>query len=798
MSNFSVGCFGYGGNVALIELFREELELAGIQIKTCHEYPSATTPFTPDTIHSFIDSCDVILLPARVKLQPAKSVNRLALAWSRRKPCIVSPLPAYLDYVVDGVNALVADSKEQWLEAVFKLRDDPDLRVQIANAGMDTAQRRLNPRQHTDKLFNLLSQNGLLNPWPVDTFVQIIIPHYTPRCDYLLLAVKSALESIGPARDVLVVSSSSNDPRMALNDLSEQFKNLRVIYQTKRLSFAEANNLGIKNCDKRTTHFLLLNDDTILSQKCLAAMVSRVIKEGNNFLLNPYSNCDKKWLHDDTLKIADKELVPGMFIEQFTEDELERLKVDGFNFSGEWVSEKRETTFCAMYCTLIPKGIVDRVGFLNTLFKNGGEDLDYCERAKRMGFGSYWDMGAMCFHFGGKTRKVAESENFGEYHKEDLENNLLARKRWPKGKKRIGIWTGPAWEHWDLDNYRQNGAGIGGSEYVEGSMAEAAAAAGHHVTLYTSIGERKHQYGVDLVPWNEFIPEEEYFDLFIASRNLNCIDPRLRTRRKLLHIHDIWALSGQHISEYHLREDDKFICLSPWHKEFVKDYHKLADEKIDIIPNGINYDWFNGMNLEKKLEEVEWGRLHWSSSPDRGLDNVLYLMPWILEKCPDLKLHVYYGFHNWISAAKSRNNKMEMESIERLQKQIDEMKDHVVFHDRVNQVQLAKEWRKAWMWFYPSSFTETFCLTAKEAQLSFTPVVCSNVAALQTAVGEYGHRVMHHPYSREAREEFLVKVIELYQNRDRWVEASLLGNGAVSGGDYRWERIWKMWEKYLT
>jgi GT2 family glycosyltransferase len=796
-SRFSVGSFGYGGNVALIELFREELEMAGIEIKTCHEYPSATTPFHPSTVHTFIDSCDVILLPARAKLQPAKSVNRLALAWSRRKPCIVSPLPAYLDYVVDGVNALIADTKEEWLGAIFELRDNETLRVNLAASGYDTALKRLHPANYVGKLFTALRQIDLLNPWPVDTFLQIIIPHYSPRTDYLTRTVKSALESTGPSRDILVVSSSQIDPRGQLDLFKE---NVRCIHSKERFSFSEANNLGIRNCDVRTTHFLLLNDDTILGKDCLGEMMGVMSKGGDSFLLNPYSNCDKSWLHNDRLSVigSGKDLHPNMTLEEFSEEELENLK-GGFNSdrlgrSGDLIG----TSFCAFYCTMIPKGVIDRVGFLNTLFKNGGEDLDYCERAKRMGFGSYWVSSAMCFHFGGKTRKVAESENFGKHHEEDRANNLLARKRWPKGKKRIGIWTGPGWEHWNLNNYRELGTGVGGSEYVEGCMSEYAAAEGHHVTLYGCVSEPIHQYGVDLVPWDQFKPEEEYFDLFIASRNVNCIDTRLRAKRKLLHVHDIFMLSGKTVSEYHIREVDKFICLSPWHKDFVKDYHSLPDNKIDIIPNGITYEWFSDLNLERKLEEVEWGRLHWSSSPDRGLDNVLYLLPWILEKCPEVKLHVFYGFYNWLSAVKSRNNKWEMENIEKLQKQIEDMKEHVIFHDRVNQVQLSKEWRKAWMLFYPSSFTETSMLTAREAQLSFTPIVCSNVAALQTTVGYFGHRVMSHPYSREAREEYLVKVIEMYQNKDKWIEASLKSNLAVKNGDYKWDRIWKIWESYVV
>lgn len=700
---FSVGCFGYGGNVALIEIFREELELANIQIKTCHEYASATTTFNPDTLHLFIDSCDAILLPARVKLQPAKSVNRLAMAWSRRKACVVSPLPAYLDYVVDGVNALVADTKEEWLTAIFKLRDDLELRTKVANSGLDTANKRLHPRGYVNKFVTALSQNGLLTPWPVDTFLQVIIPHYSPRVDYLKLAVESVLRAEGPARDILVVSSSQIDPRGCLEALSGVNKNARVIHSRERLSFSQANNLGIRQCDKRTTHFLLLNDDTIVSRFGLVAMVSRLVKEGDNFLLNPYSNCDRNWLHNDklTIKGTRAELIPNMTIEQLTLEQIESLK-DGFDSHGEIVANKRETPFCAMYCTMIPKGVADRVGFLSTLFKNGGEDLDYCERAKRMGFGSYWENAAQVFHFGGKTRKVAEGENFLNYHKEDVSNNILAKARWPKGKKRIGIWTGPAWEQWDLDNYRT--FGIGGSETAAGRLAQVAVEEGHSVYMYGA-HERKEQYGVQLVPWNEFTPEEEYFDLFIASRNLNCIDERLKAKNILAWVHDVFLLSGQHISDYHRQRVTKFVCLSPWHVDFFSDYHKIDKSQICIIPNGINVELFAPTNIDDKV----FGKMTYSSSPDRGLDNLLYLMPYIKDHVPDLHLDIYYGFHNYESAVKNRNQPWEVEKLDQLKELIDKSKDFAYMKGRISQTELAKQWHKTYLWGYPTNFSETFC-----------------------------------------------------------------------------------------
>lgn len=796
---FTVGWFGYGGSSGLVEFLFEDLEEAGIKLKTCHEYPIATAQYTPDGIFDFIDSCDIIILPARLRLQPAKSVNRLALAWSRKKACVVAPLDAYMQYVENGVNAMVASTKEEWLAAIFKLRDNAGYRDKIALAGYQTAVKKLNPRDYSDKFFDTLDK--VLNPDTKTTspFVQVIIPHYANRLDYLSHAVESIALTKGPKRDILIVSSSKINPQNA--DFVKKY-NVRVIHVQNKLTFSEANNLGIKNANKNTTHFLLMNDDVILNDTFLDNMIDTLMENGNNFILNPYSNCDKGWLHNDILTAqSGKDLYPNMMLDSFTPEELNSFK--SFGFKGDEALEKSEklvkpSPFCAFYCTLIPKEIFDTVGMLNTIFKNGGEDLDFCERAKRFGFGCFWTKYARCFHFGGKTRKFSEDEDYKRHHDEDAVNNSLIHKRWKKSKKKIGIWTGPAWENWDLNNYREFGSGIGGSEYVEGCIAEAAAAAGNYVTLYGCVSESKTQYGVDLIPWDKFIPEEEYFDLFIASRNINCIDSRLRAKVKLAHIHDIWLISGKQISDYHLKEINKFICLSPWHKDFVKEHHNLSEDKISIIPNGVTYDWFSDLSLEKKINEVEWGRLHWSSSPDRGLDNVIYLLPWIIDRCPNIKLHVFYGFYNWISAVNKRNNKQEMESIENLKKQIEDLKEYVVFHDRVNQVNLSKEWRKAWAWFYPTNFTESSCITAREAQLSFTPTICSNVAALQTTVGDFGYRVFSNPYSKEAREEFLSKIVELYHNKDIWVEACLKSNEAVKNKEYSWDRVWKLWENFVN
>lgn len=200
--------------------------------------------------------------------------------------------------------------------------------------------------------------------------------------------------------------------------------------------------------------------------------------------------------------------------------------------------------------------------------------------------------------------------------------------------------------------------------------------------------------------------------------------------------------------------------------------------------------------MKEKFKVMEWGRLHYSSSPDRGLDNILHMLPTILAKCPQVKLHVYYGWHNWISAAQARNNAEELKRIESLERAIKYLGDKVVMHGRVSQVELAQEWKKAWMWFYPSAFWETYCITAKEASLSHTPIVCSDEAALRNTVGPHGVRIPGNPYSEQSREKFIAEVVKAYTDRDYWQVLSNKSSAGKKG--ISWDEVYKAHWKTLV
>lgn len=793
MSNFVVGWFGMGGNSYLADIFRQDLILEGITLKTCHEHPFADVRYSVESIHAFIDSVDVIILPSRYKVEPAKSVNRLALAWSRKKPCIVAPLDSYLKYATHMENAIVANEQSEWMDAIRLLRDNPELRQRLGSNGHRVAMASLDPRNMVHKFVAKLKEVEAVKPWESTDFLQIIIPHYQERTDYLQWAISSSLQAEGPEREVFVVSSSAKNPLESLGGTS---KDLRIHHNPTRLNFSQAINFGLRNSRKEATHYLLLNDDTVVGNKALTGFYLEHCKKPNA-LINPYSNCDKGWLHNDEMGIDTesgvKDLVPNLFIEDFG-DSYETLRM--FN-PGNALKEETlsRAPFCAFYATFIPKKIIDVVGLLSSEYSNGGEDADYCYRAHRLGFETLWTRKSFVFHFGGKTRKFSETQDFESHHEEDRKNNTMLYRRWGKGKRRVGIWTGPAWEKWDCNSYLDKG--IGGSETCAGRLAQVAAEQGNSVCLYGDPDMAKIQADVEVIPWQEFKPEQEYFDLFISSRSLAPISDRLRARNILVWVHDIWLSQNPTISEYHKNRVTKFICLSPWHRQFFNEHHKIPIDKIGIIPNGVNIEFFP-KSWDEAVANKNMHRLHYSSSPDRGLDNILYMMPFIKDKIPNISLHVFYGFFNWIEAAKSRSNQEELRQIENMGKQIAALGDSVVFHGRVNQPDLAKEWLKSGIWFQPTSFTETFCITAKEAQLSATPIVCSNLAALETTVGEYGTRVKWHPYSKEARIEYIDHIIRLCSDRNLWNAASRQSFKGGEDQQISWPKRWHdYWSKYF-
>ena len=762
-SKLDVRYIGYGGHAHLVEVLRPLIESLDMTLTTIHEWETANVKWQLHTWRDELKKADIIVLPADYKSFPAKSNNKLTQAMSLGKPVICSPLPAYLEIEKRYPECcLFADSQEEWKEHLLRLRNSPDLRQEIAQKALEASK-----EYHIDQIGNKWA-NLIKN---LKTSVDIIIPTYKNT-----RGIKLCLESIRqctPEFHKIIVVNNGDDPEHH-KYLSEQSD---IIYVKKdRMNFAQAVNAGIK--EGTGQYVMILNDDVIVSQGWLRNLIS--VCKGNVGAVGPLSNCDMSWLHNIALKISGVELLPGLN----TFEQIEPIIPDIYEFRSPYF-ETPDREWLAFYCTLIPRAVIEKTGLLNEQFTNSGEDVDLCRRIKKMGYSIIQNYQSFVFHFGAVSRKILEREDSGSYYAADKKTNNLLHTLWDK--KSVMIYSGPSWEKWDFRNLETSG--IGGSEVWQIWLSRELAKLNYRVTSFADCSTTMQDGDVTWIPYTEYPAwvEQNWTDYAILSRTTDPLRFPLRAGKTFVQIHDVWMLSEK--NQTFLDRVNKFCALSEWHINFASNHHGIPREKMALTANGIDFKRFDDIEVERNPY-----RLHWSSSLDRGLDNVLYLWPFIKAEIPEAELHVYYGTLNWRESCKLKNDLEGLKKIDELEAS---MRQPGVFnHGRKPQKELAKEMKKASLWLYPTWFSETYCITAVEAQYAGVPIISNKYAGLITTLGNsailLGNGDSHWPYTEEGRKQFLAETISILKDRTKWQEWS--DRGRKNAEKYSWTNCALTWK----
>jgi len=601
--------------------------------------------------------------------------------------------------------------------------------------------------------------------------VDIVIPVYR-NLEGLKLCLDSIRQCTTIPYKIIIVN---NGPDESLHEFLSGQQNIQYI-KTGELNFAQACNKGIKagNGD----YVCLLNDDTIVSKGWLRGLVDACV-EGIG-AVGPLSNCDKGWLHMLDITISGVKLLPG----KNTIEQIIPIIKDIYEFKSPW-NEKTFHEWIAFYCTLIPRSVINEVGYLDERFNNSGEDVDLCHRITKAGYKIIREQKSFVFHFGAMERKIKEIENHDKYHAMDKKTQIYLNEKY--SKQNVVIYSGPMWHKWDFRNIDEGG--IGGSETWVVWLARELEKLNYRVKVFADcdgVNDGTIEY-MPYTQYNEYI-EQNYIDYFISSRTTDPLKFPIRAGKIYVQIHDIFLLSPK--DQLFLDRVDKLCVLSKWHWDFVKAYHGIPDDKMALMANGLDFNRYDNKSIERHPY-----RMFWSSSPDRGLDTLLYLFDFIKKEIPALELHIFYGFVNWESAARQKNDVQALKKIEDLKKAMN--KPGVFNHDRIGQKQLAIEQLKSSLWAYPTAFSETFCITAIEAQRAGCPVVASNYAGLQTTVNASGRLIGNgndnESYTKEYREKFVQECIDIFKNKDKWNYWSK--KGFENTHKYSWSKIALMWQE---
>lgn len=808
---------GGGGNSFLVkDVLKPEIEKAGFEIVMITEWDNADIKWTEKNWPDDFCSCDVALCPQRVDQQPAKSNVKVTTAMAFGMPVVASPLDAYKEIIKNGENGYLCDKPEDWYEALNKLKD-PGHRKQIGTAGKSSI-KNYTLKAITTRWAETLSKllNGKIKfaqdfrkaavedkPTLLDA-VDVVIANYQ-NLEYLKLCVNSImLNTLHPFNIIISDAGSDGTVWEYLNTL----KGVTVLgEQGKRKTFSQSCNTGI--LASRTKYFVILNSDVIVSKGWLQNLVHQMNTVPRLAACGVLSNCDRGWLFDNPkdsnspkydmrLGKAEIELIPGMKLEtikphinelyEFMEESNKKYK-DKF-IRCEWV---------AAYATIFARSAIDEVGLFDPLYKNGCEDWDICNRLNKSFFHIGQGIGSFVFHFGGVSRGAYQNENREVYDKEDTENHLKMRLKWRRPK--IGIWTGPAWEPW---NKQKVDEGMAGSETWATYLAEEFVRKGYEVRLYNDLLiEDKGKLIEEPVPGTKEVVkyidhtmmmkdlEYDHLDYFISSRSVAPFNYRLHVGKRYVMVHDIW-LSGDKNLDIKAWLVTGYGYLSEWHKQFLKQHHNMPEDKMFLTANGICEKYYHNVDeYEKKNQSV------YSSSPDRGLYQLLKMVPEIRKQVPDFKLIVCYGFFNWKSAAEARNDTKSMELIEKIEGLCGQ--PGVDYKGRVSKAELAEYQKESKVWLYPSWFSETFCIGSVESGVSKQALLATDFAGLTTTVGSAGILLSpegltrDNDYPAEFRNKFVESAVKLLKDEDYRKEWADKAYKKMS--KYSWSKIADDWLK---
>jgi len=192
-----------------------------------------------------------------------------------------------------------------------------------------------------------------------------------------------------------------------------------------------------------------------------------------------------------------------------------------------------------------------------------------------------------------------------------------------------------------------------------------------------------------------------------------------------------------------MESTDKIIATSPPEKRDILQYYDFdLENKIEVIPCGVNLRRFRKINLENARNYIKnpnfsledkiilyVGRLDWR----KGIETLIRAFPRVVEKLSDMKDHLRLVIIGGKIGKKGDiADKQELRRLEGIVKEL-KIEDKVLFLGRRDQKQLRYYYSAADVCIIPSYY-EPFGMTALEAMRCNVPVIASNIGGLSYTI----------------------------------------------------------------
>jgi len=285
----------------------------------------------------------------------------------------------------------------------------------------------------------------------------------------------------------------------------------------------------------------------------------------------------------------------------------------------------------------------------------------------------------------------------------------------------VGYYNNP----WNFHDY--NDSALGGSERCVVLISEFFAEK-HKVFVTGNVKEGVSLKGVRYIGLNNIASIPNAIDLLVGVNYIHFLkyyDSFLITQKWFwMHNTDYYLwYRGEELNSriYNIKsiDIDKVVCLTNWHKQMVMCEYGVDEHKIQVLPNPVDQKAFEAWSYEQKIPYS----FIYTSHAERGLGVVLKEWESIQSKYPEATLHIStpeYGLEYFIENYFHECLK----------------KSGVRFYGALKQRELYTLMAKCQIWYYPTDYDETFCITAKEMMGHGVLPVTSLRAALKEVVGE--------------------------------------------------------------
>lgn len=241
---------------------------------------------------------------------------------------------------------------------------------------------------------------------------------------------------------------------------------------------------------------------------------------------------------------------------------------------------------------------------------------------------------------------------------------------------------------------------------------------------------------------------------------------------------------------------DRIVVVSEWQRQQYLAKFKLEPDLLVVLRNAVSpyFEYLFSPEesiLQRKLPNI---RLAYTSTPFRGLEQLLQIYPRLYQSHPNLELEVYSSMNVYQVSSTEDRWQLLYEKFKNL--------PGVKYHGSCSQKTLAEALKKIAILSYPNTFPETSCISALEAMASGCFIVTSALGALPETTAGFAELVeftTDWPTYQARYEQALARVIEQFLCPENYLklESHLREQVNYIHDYYTWQRRADEWINFL-